>query len=53
MTAIALNGSGFFDYLWTNPITNETEPKMSYVTKVDDDWWLGAGIYLSDNETTA
>jgi len=53
MTAIALNGSGFFDYLWTNPITNETEPKTSYVTKVDDDWWLGAGIYLSDNEKTA
>jgi len=52
MTAIALNGSGFFDYLWTNPITNETEPKTSYVTKVDDDWWLGAGIYLRDEETT-
>jgi len=52
MTAIALNGSGFFDYVWTNPITNQTEPKTSYVTKVDDDWWLGAGIYLSEEGTT-
>lgn len=50
MRSIALNGCGFFDYLWTNPITNETESKTSYVTKVDDDWWLGAGIYLSDEE---
>lgn len=53
MRSIALNGSGFFDYVWTNPITNETEPKTSYVTKVDDDWWLGAGIYLSAEGTTA
>ncbi|NYT16311.1 MAG: histidine kinase, partial [Methanomassiliicoccales archaeon] len=52
MRSIALNGSGFFEYDWTNPITNETEPKMSYVTKVDDDWWLGAGIYLSDVENS-
>jgi len=53
MRSIALNESGFFDYLWTNPITNETEPKTSYMTKVDDDWWLGAGIYISDEGTTA
>jgi len=36
MMAIAENGSGFFEYLWTNPISGETEPKTSYVTKVDD-----------------
>jgi len=50
MMAIAENGSGFFEYIWTNPVTGETEPKKSYVTKVDDDWWVGAGIYLSDEE---
>lgn len=50
MMAIAENGSGFFEYLWTNLISGETEPKTSYVTKVDDGWWLGAGIYLSDQE---
>jgi signal transduction histidine kinase len=53
MRSIALNGSGFFDYLWTNPLTNETEPKTSYVTKIDDEWWLGAGIYLNEEEMTS
>ena len=53
MRSIALNGSGFFEYAWTNPIKNETELKTSYVTKVDDYWWLGAGIYPNDEEMTA
>ncbi len=48
MRSIALNdGSDFYEYRWTNPITNQTEPKVSYVTKVDETWWLGAGIYES------
>ncbi|OPY54755.1 MAG: Cache domain protein [Methanosaeta sp. PtaU1.Bin112] len=45
MRAIAMNGSGYYEYTWTNPITNQSEPKVSYVTRVDDSWWLGAGIY--------
>ncbi len=45
MRAIAMNGSGFYGYRWINPITNQSEPKVSYVSKVDDSWWLGAGIY--------
>ncbi len=45
MRAIALNGSGFYEYRWRNPISNQSEPKVSYVSKVDDTWWLGAGIY--------
>ncbi|MDQ1262117.1 MAG: hypothetical protein QG575_1298 [Euryarchaeota archaeon] len=45
MRAIAMNGSGFYEYRWTNPITNQSEPKVSYVSRVDDSWWLGAGIY--------
>jgi polar amino acid transport system substrate-binding protein len=45
MRAIALNGSGFYEYMWKNPISNLSEPKVSFVTKVDDTWWLGAGIY--------
>jgi len=48
MRSIALNdGSGFYEYRWRNPITNQTEPKVSYVMKVDETWWLGAGIYES------
>ncbi|MGC9514051.1 cache domain-containing protein [Methanocrinis sp.] len=53
MRSIAENRSGFFEYLWTNPISGETEPKTSYVTKVDDVWWLGAGIYLEGEERAA
>lgn len=45
MRAIALNGSGFYEYRWRNPISNQSEFKVSYVSKVDDTWWLGAGIY--------
>jgi polar amino acid transport system substrate-binding protein len=50
MRSVALNGSGFFEYLWTNPISGKTEPKTSYVTKVDDGWYIGAGIYLEGGE---
>lgn len=45
MRAIALNGSGYYEYDWNNPLTNKSEPKVSYVMKVDDTWYLGAGIY--------
>jgi hypothetical protein len=45
MRSIALNGSGFYEYSWPNPISNQSESKISYVTKVDDTWWLGSGIY--------
>ena len=45
MRSIALNGSGFYEYSWLNPISNQSESKVSYVTKVDDTWWLGAGVY--------
>jgi signal transduction histidine kinase len=47
MRAIALNGSGFYEYRWRNPITNQSENKVSFVSKVDDTWFLGAGIYES------
>jgi polar amino acid transport system substrate-binding protein len=47
MSAIAMNGSGYYEYQWNNPITNQSETKVSYVTKVDDTWYLGAGIYQS------
>jgi signal transduction histidine kinase len=47
MRAVAMNGSGFCEYIWRNPLSNQSEPKLSYVTKVDDSWWLGSGIYLA------
>jgi signal transduction histidine kinase len=45
MRAIAMNGSGYYEYRWINPISNQSEAKVSYVSKIDDTWWLGAGIY--------
>jgi polar amino acid transport system substrate-binding protein len=45
MRAIAMNGSGFYEYSWRKPLSNQSESKVSYVTKVDDSWWLGSGIY--------
>lgn len=48
---LAQHGGGFIFYHYYNPAHNMTlEPKMSYVQKVDDTWWLGAGIYLTDVE---
>lgn len=45
MRAIAMNGSGFYEYSWRKPLSNQSEPKVSFVARVDDSWWLGAGIY--------
>lgn len=46
---LAQQGGGFIFYHYLHPSSNMTlEPKMSYVQRVDDDWWLGAGIYLAN-----
>lgn len=46
MIAIAQNGVGFTYYLYPDPAKNMTLGfKLSYVTKVNDIWLLGAGIY--------
>jgi cytochrome c len=42
----AIKGSGFVRFYYINPVHNRSiEPKLGYVEKVDDDWWLGSGIY--------
>jgi polar amino acid transport system substrate-binding protein len=46
---LAQHGGGYIFYHYPNPSHDMTlEPKMSYVQKVDDAWWLGAGVYLSE-----
>ncbi len=46
---LAQQGGGFIFYHYCNPARNMTlEPKMSYVQKVDETWWLGAGVYIED-----
>ncbi len=45
---LARTGSGQTYYLYPNPRENMREElKLSYTTKVDDSWWLAAGIYSS------
>ena len=42
---VAQTGSGFLKYYWENPQTKKVMPKLGYVVKMDDNWWLGSGIY--------
>ena len=40
---------GFTYFIFPNPAhDNKDELKLSYVKKVDDNWWLGSGLYLSN-----
>jgi polar amino acid transport system substrate-binding protein len=48
MRDAARNGSGFVSYQYENPVTGKTEPKLAYVKRVDDSWWLASGIYGPD-----
>ncbi|MGA9098757.1 MAG: cache domain-containing protein, partial [Methanotrichaceae archaeon] len=46
MMDLAKEGRGFTYYIYPDPAKNMTQRlKLSYVEKVDDDWWLGAGLY--------
>lgn len=43
---LAREGNGFTYYIYPDPAKNMTQRlKLSYVKKVDDNWWLGAGLY--------
>lgn len=42
-------GKGFTYFIFPNPAhDNRKEFKIGYAMKVDDDWWLGSGLYFSD-----
>lgn len=46
MSAVAANGSGFYRFNYINPAHNRTlESKLGYGKKVDENWWLGSGVY--------
>ena len=49
MLNTAKRGNGTLYYVWPNPAhDNAFETKLTYVEKVDDTYWIGSGIYLSD-----
>jgi len=46
------DGTDFVEYTYINPTkNNRVEKKLGYVMQVDDDWWLGSGIYFGPVET--
>jgi polar amino acid transport system substrate-binding protein len=51
---LAQHGGGFIFYSYPDPAHNMTlESKMSYVQKVDDTWWVGAGTYLRNKNQSS
>jgi polar amino acid transport system substrate-binding protein len=45
------DGTGFVWFYYKNPVHNNTiEKKLGYMEKVDDDWWLGSGVYYGPAE---
>ncbi|QSZ67517.1 hypothetical protein RJ40_08370 [Methanofollis aquaemaris] len=42
-------GEGYFMFMYQDPADNFTlTPKLGYVKKAGDDWWIGSGVYLAD-----
>ena len=39
-------GSGWMTCMFPNPITKQQQKKLIYVKKVDDNWFLGSGLYV-------
>ncbi len=46
------SGSGFVDYYWPRPGSDEPVPKVSYVKLFHEwEWIIGTGVYMDDVET--
>ena len=45
---VKTKGEGTIRYTWFHPKTNVITNKLGYVKKVDNEWWLGSGIYLKE-----
>jgi cytochrome c len=41
----AKKGSGWYYYKWSNPITKKIDDKIAYVLKINDNLWIGCGVY--------
>ncbi len=49
LATTAKEGGGFVVFIWPNPDAgNREELKIGYVLPVNDEWWLGSGVYLSE-----
>jgi len=46
---VSRDGEGFTYFIFPNPAhDNRDEFKIGYAMKVDDEWWLGSGLYFSE-----
>jgi polar amino acid transport system substrate-binding protein len=48
MQDAARNGSGFITYRFQDPLTGKIIPKLAYLKKIDDTWWIGSSIPGTD-----
>ena len=49
---VKASGSGFVDYLWPKPGSEEGVPKISFVMGFEPwNWVIGSGIYIDDVDT--
>jgi two-component system, NarL family, sensor kinase len=49
LSETARSGGGYIVFVWPNPEReNRQELKIGYVLPVDEEWWLGSGVYLSE-----
>ncbi|ADN34903.1 putative cache sensor protein [Methanolacinia petrolearia DSM 11571] len=49
LVGAAQEGGGYVVFSWPNPDNGDKpEIKIGYVLPVDDEWWLGSGVYLSE-----
>jgi cytochrome c len=40
------DGKGFVEFYWENPTSKKVEHKLGYTEKVDDNYFIGSGIYI-------
>ncbi|MGH1485569.1 MAG: cache domain-containing protein [Cellvibrionaceae bacterium] len=45
MGVVSEKGSGIYEYYWKSPTKKELVQKLGYGSKIDDQYWIGSGIY--------
>jgi len=41
---------GFQPFKWPNPLTKKSAPKIGYVEKLDENYFIGSGIYMENEK---
>jgi len=45
LKVVQTKGNGYVEYWWENPVTKKLQLKISYLQKINDDLFIGCGIY--------